>query len=278
MNSPVALWPATLAFLIVSSILFAWLFEWDRYQVITAYRLHSLSVPDQVLAVLASRRQNLGLVRPLATHGGSLDGIRADADSTARPQLLLDRHLLFHGCRPRCGELHRLSRVGILASHAGDPCTPEASAHAVAYRRTHCRDIGGFRRVRDFRPSVLRLLQTDRNETWPRVPAVAVSAGRRVDDGPVCIRDCGSRAGPVPVQRSGCTGPNFCLFAVSYRGAGSLTVFRRNPQAEVRRFAWHRPLTSPGPSGIQGPGKRVGGRTGRRGIRQRCGQRMSCSP
>ncbi len=49
MNSPVALWPATLAFLILSSVLFAWFFEWDRYQVITAYRLHSLSLLDQVL-------------------------------------------------------------------------------------------------------------------------------------------------------------------------------------------------------------------------------------
>jgi hypothetical protein len=48
-NSPVAFWPATLAFLILSSVMFAWLFEWDRYQVITAYQLHRLSVLDQVL-------------------------------------------------------------------------------------------------------------------------------------------------------------------------------------------------------------------------------------
>ncbi len=48
-NSRVALWPATLVFLILSSVLFAWLFEWDRYHVITAYRLHSLSKLDQIL-------------------------------------------------------------------------------------------------------------------------------------------------------------------------------------------------------------------------------------
>jgi len=49
MNSPVALWLATLAFLILSSVLFAWLFEWDRYRVISAYRLPSISMLDQVL-------------------------------------------------------------------------------------------------------------------------------------------------------------------------------------------------------------------------------------
>jgi hypothetical protein len=66
MNSPVALWPAaTLAFLILSSVLFAWLFEWDRYQVITAYRLHSLSLLDQILLFWLLVAKSLGWFVPL---------------------------------------------------------------------------------------------------------------------------------------------------------------------------------------------------------------------
>jgi hypothetical protein len=64
MNSPIALWPAALAFLILSSILFAWLFEWDRYQVITAYRLHSLSLLDQVLLFWLLVAKSLGWFVP----------------------------------------------------------------------------------------------------------------------------------------------------------------------------------------------------------------------
>jgi hypothetical protein len=65
MNSPIALWQTALAFLILSSVLFAWLFEWDRYQVITAYRLHSLSLLDQVLLFWLLVAKSLGWFVPL---------------------------------------------------------------------------------------------------------------------------------------------------------------------------------------------------------------------
>ena len=71
-DSPVSLWPAALAFLIVSSILFAWLFEWDRYHVITAYRLHSLSVPDQVLLFWLLVAKTLAWLFPLLLVWGVL--------------------------------------------------------------------------------------------------------------------------------------------------------------------------------------------------------------
>ena len=80
MNSLVGLWPATLAFLILSSVLFAWFFEWERYHIITAYKLHGLSILDKALLFLAARCQILGLVRAIAPDLGSFDRIRTNAD------------------------------------------------------------------------------------------------------------------------------------------------------------------------------------------------------
>ena len=232
LNSPIALWPATLAFLILSSVLFAWLFEWNRYQVITAYRLHSLSLLDQVLLFWLLVAKSLGWFVPLLLMAAVLMAL-----GLTRIALLVLNCFwigIFYFMAVD------LVAVNYTAYHAWEYWLPmrEILAHPQHQltrwltEETHCGDIGGFRRVRDFRPTVLRFMQTDRNETWPRVPALAASPGSRVDGGPVRIRDWGSCAGPVLVQRSECTGPNFCLFAVSYRDAGSLTVFRR----ETRRL------------------------------------------
>jgi hypothetical protein len=65
-------WPATLAFLIVSSILFAWLFEWDRYNLVTAYRLRSSSVLDQILVFWLLVAKSLAWFLPMLLAWGAL--------------------------------------------------------------------------------------------------------------------------------------------------------------------------------------------------------------
>jgi Sulfatase len=65
-------WPTTLAFLIVSSILFAWLFEWDRYHIITAYRLRSSSVLDQFLVFWVLVAKSLAWFFPMLLASGAL--------------------------------------------------------------------------------------------------------------------------------------------------------------------------------------------------------------
>jgi hypothetical protein len=71
-DSPALFWPATLAFLIASPISFAWLFEWDRYQIITAYRLRTLCILDQVLVFWLLVAKSLSWFLPLLLAWGAL--------------------------------------------------------------------------------------------------------------------------------------------------------------------------------------------------------------
>jgi len=48
-NSPTKIWTTTFAFLTSSSVLFAYLFEWDRYQIITVSGIRGLSLLDKAL-------------------------------------------------------------------------------------------------------------------------------------------------------------------------------------------------------------------------------------
>ena len=224
LNSPIALWPATLAFLILSSVLFAWLFEWNRYQVITAYRLHSLSLLDQVLLFWLLVAKSLGWFVPLLLMAAVLMAL-----GLTRIALLVLNCFwigIFYFMAVD------LVAVNYTAYHAWEYWLPmrEILAHPQHQLTRWLTEeltaetlvvfgvfaISGPLCFVFCRQTAMRL-----GRVFPRWRS---PPGSRVDGGPVRIRDWGSCAGPVLVQRSECTGPNFCLFAVSYRDAGSLTV------------------------------------------------------
>ena len=55
----------TFVWLISTSLLFAWIFEWDRYQIITIHRLHSLPLSDKALLIWLFAAKSMVWFAPL---------------------------------------------------------------------------------------------------------------------------------------------------------------------------------------------------------------------
>lgn len=64
-RSPVGLWITILLFLAVSSCLFAYLFEWNRYKIIAGPRWHDLSLSDKTLIFWVLAAKSLAWFLPL---------------------------------------------------------------------------------------------------------------------------------------------------------------------------------------------------------------------
>ncbi|MBI5249017.1 MAG: sulfatase-like hydrolase/transferase [Desulfomonile tiedjei] len=64
-QSPVSVWLTILLFLTVSSDLFVWFFEWERYQIITGARWQAMSLLDKVLIFWLLAAKSLAWFLPL---------------------------------------------------------------------------------------------------------------------------------------------------------------------------------------------------------------------